>query len=259
MCTLAIRHETYSDYPLILITNRDEFHARPAVLPSVIVKRPAIFAPKDLEAGGTWFGINQWRLVVAITNIYDKSAGARNQKTTGVTRSRGLLTLDALHCKDFYEVKNLIRQRINQDNYRFFNLVVGSITGVMVFTYTGELKEFTLSNMTTTILNSPYVPKSVPSYDLTGYLGSDQNKRKWFHRATRFLSQHPDVCKHYGIFGTRSSQIVILGRQSGERAITKDTPQFWYSDGPPCKTEYVDFSSELQSIFENIYSSSPEA
>ncbi len=63
-----------SDYPLVVAANRDEFYHRPSTSPTAICSDPLIVAPRDLEAGGTWFGVNGKGLVAAITNIPDRNA-----------------------------------------------------------------------------------------------------------------------------------------------------------------------------------------
>jgi uncharacterized protein with NRDE domain len=59
MCVVALAHQIHPDWPLILIGNRDEFHARPAAPLAAWDDRSGIVAGRDLQAGGTWLGVHQ--------------------------------------------------------------------------------------------------------------------------------------------------------------------------------------------------------
>lgn len=57
-------------YPLILIGNRDEFHARPAAPISLWPDGSGIMAGRDIQAGGTWLGVHPASgRVVVVTNV----------------------------------------------------------------------------------------------------------------------------------------------------------------------------------------------
>ena len=74
----------------VVAANRDESLGRPAAPPAEV--EPGIVAGRDLEAGGTWLGVNRHGLFVAVTN---RGQPAR----TPESRSRGLLALEALRCR----------------------------------------------------------------------------------------------------------------------------------------------------------------
>ena len=76
---------------LVVAANRDEFYGRPSAPPSEI--EPGVVAGRDLVAGGTWLGMNRHGLFVAVTN---RNAPVR----TADARSRGLLALEALRCRE---------------------------------------------------------------------------------------------------------------------------------------------------------------
>jgi Transport and Golgi organisation 2 len=91
MCTLALVVPAPGG-TLQVGANRDESLSRPAAPPHRWDGREWL-APKDLEAGGTWLGINAQGLFVGVTN----RAGAPRQPGK---RSRGLLVTDALSAPD---------------------------------------------------------------------------------------------------------------------------------------------------------------
>lgn len=90
MCVLALLLDPGGPVPLIAAANRDESRARPSLPPGEI--EPGIFGGRDLAAGGTWLGVNDRGLFVAVTN-------RRAPAKTEASYSRGLLALEALRCR----------------------------------------------------------------------------------------------------------------------------------------------------------------
>jgi len=74
---------------LQVAANRDEFLGRPSLAPERWPGVPAVLAPKDAQAGGTWLGVNAHRLFVAVTNRHGAERDSR-------LASRGQLVADAL-------------------------------------------------------------------------------------------------------------------------------------------------------------------
>jgi uncharacterized protein with NRDE domain len=93
VCTLAIYFRTLGDFPWVVAANRDEHYDRPSAPPQLSRSRLKIVAGKDLRAGGTWLGVNEYGLVVGILN---RHLNAANGAPTSDTRSRGLLCQDLL-------------------------------------------------------------------------------------------------------------------------------------------------------------------
>jgi hypothetical protein len=91
MCTLVLVVPPPGGV-LQVAANRDEVLARPAAAPALSPDGRWL-APRDLEAGGTWLGVNSSGLFVGVTN---RHAGPRETRR----RSRGLLVLDALESTD---------------------------------------------------------------------------------------------------------------------------------------------------------------
>ncbi|WP_447764254.1 NRDE family protein [Sphingopyxis panaciterrae] len=90
MCVVALAHRVHPDWPLILIGNRDEFHARPAAPLAIWDDGSGIVAGRDLQAGGTWLGVHAPSgRVVVVTNV----RGALPDPTKD---SRGALVVDML-------------------------------------------------------------------------------------------------------------------------------------------------------------------
>ncbi len=91
MCSIVILRQSDSEWPIIIGANRDEMIERQSLPPGRHWdQQKHITAGKDVEAGGTWFGVNDYGLVAAVLNRMDTLGPLENK------RSRGELVLDAL-------------------------------------------------------------------------------------------------------------------------------------------------------------------
>lgn len=82
-----------SRFPLVIASNRDEFHARPTAALDAWTPLGAaapILAGRDLQAGGTWFGLNAAGRLALLTNIRDPA------RLRADAPSRGALVTDWL-------------------------------------------------------------------------------------------------------------------------------------------------------------------
>lgn len=114
MCLVALAVNAHPDFPLVLLGNRDEFHARPA-LPMHWWREPGILAGRDLTAGGTWLGVTAKGRFATITNYRDPD----QEKSP---RSRGELAVRALTTPRDAFLEHLER---NADQYGGYNLLWG--------------------------------------------------------------------------------------------------------------------------------------
>ena len=115
MCLIAFAWNAHPRWRLVLVGNRDEFHARP----SAALARwddGAVIAGRDLRAGGTWLGVTPAGRCAVVTNVRAPGAPAG-------TRSRGALARGYLTGADSAEVHGARLQREASD-YGPFNLVL---------------------------------------------------------------------------------------------------------------------------------------
>ena len=56
MCLAIFAQNVLPDWPLIVVANRDELHARPTEAARPWDEAPSLLAGRDLQAGGTWLG-----------------------------------------------------------------------------------------------------------------------------------------------------------------------------------------------------------
>lgn len=90
MCVVALARHVHPDWPLILVGNRDEFHARAAAPIAPWTDGSGIVAGRDLQAGGTWLGVHRPSgRVVVVTNV-------RGAAPDPAKESRGALVVDLL-------------------------------------------------------------------------------------------------------------------------------------------------------------------
>ncbi|MCC7198713.1 MAG: NRDE family protein [Gammaproteobacteria bacterium] len=74
MCLIAFAWRAHPRYPLLLVGNRDEFHARPTASLDWWSDAPDIAGGRDLAAGGTWLAISRNGRFGALTNFRDPAA-----------------------------------------------------------------------------------------------------------------------------------------------------------------------------------------
>ncbi len=69
MCLIAFAWRANPRWPLVLIANRDEFHARPSAPAAFLADAPDVFGGIDLRAGGGWLLVSKRRRLAAVTNV----------------------------------------------------------------------------------------------------------------------------------------------------------------------------------------------
>jgi len=93
MCVVAFAWNAHPRWRLVLAGNRDEFHARPTAPLARWDDAPTISGGRDLEAGGTWLGVDDAGRCALVTNVRDF-----RQSQEGA--SRGLLASDWLRGRE---------------------------------------------------------------------------------------------------------------------------------------------------------------
>lgn len=118
MCTVVILRRPGHEWPLLLATNRDEMAERPWQAPGRHwQEREYVVAGRDLLAGGTWLGLNDYGSVAAISNR-EGSLGPSPDK-----RTRGELVLEALDHGNARDAGRALAD-IDVHAYRPFNMVI---------------------------------------------------------------------------------------------------------------------------------------
>ena len=132
MCTLVLRREPAAAWPLLLGANRDELRGRPARPPGRHwPDRPHVRAGLDLEAGGTWLGLNDDGVVAAVLNRRG-TLGPEPGK-----RSRGELVLEALDHAEAHAAAQALRA-LDPSAWRPFNLIVADAVDAFWVRHAGD-------------------------------------------------------------------------------------------------------------------------
>lgn len=89
MCLIAFGWNAHPRWRLLLVGNRDEYHARPTTPLARWAAGSPLIGGRDLEAGGTWLGVTEDGRCCTVTNLRDPAL-----PQSGL--SRGLLPVDYL-------------------------------------------------------------------------------------------------------------------------------------------------------------------
>ncbi|MCX8036340.1 MAG: NRDE family protein, partial [Candidatus Sumerlaeia bacterium] len=157
MCLLLILRGVVPEWPLVVAANRDERYDRPGEPPRLLCAKPRVFGGCDSLAGGTWLAVNQWGMVVAVTNR------PRTGVPQGPLRSRGLLALDAARQKSPIAIADMLSSALAAHEYDGFNLFCSTLAESRVFYFDGTLREKPLHRgvfaLATGEANDPASPK----------------------------------------------------------------------------------------------------
>jgi hypothetical protein len=117
MCLLALFFRAVDDAPVVIGANRDEFYVRGGTPPRLLPGPPKVaVAGLDPVAGGTWLGVNEHGLVVAVTN-------RPKSQVPALPRSRGLLVRELLASFSAAAAANLATRELDGGGYAGCNLL----------------------------------------------------------------------------------------------------------------------------------------
>jgi uncharacterized protein with NRDE domain len=136
MCTVVLLRRPQAPWPLLLAANRDELRSRPWRPPARHwPDRPDVVAGLDVQAGGSWLGVNDDGVVAAVLNRVGSLGPAAGK------RSRGELVLEALdHADAAAAAKALVD--LDPDAYRPFNLLIADARDAFWLRHAGGLPRF---------------------------------------------------------------------------------------------------------------------
>jgi hypothetical protein len=228
---------------LQIAANRDEFLARPASPPHRWDGEPAVLAPRDEQAAGTWLGVNARRMFVGVTN---RHGIARDPART----SRGQLVADALRAGSVDALHRRL-SRLGPGEYNPFHLFYAEAGGGAGLTWSDGLRvQQRLLGLGLHVLTE----RSLGAGDEGGRVARAETvlggavgtvpTRAW----TDLLQIHgePDprdgTCIHAPAlgYGTRSSFLLQLAAQGPGRCA--------WTDGPPCTSPWLDGSALLREV-----------
>ena len=240
MCTLTLAWRAFGDAPVALAATRDEALDRPSEPPALRDGEVPYVAPRDAEAGGTWIGVSEGGLVVAVTNRWLDADREGD-------RSRGLLVRDCLTAASAEAAVRAVERELDERAYDGFNLVLADDRAAFLLTYDGGLVVTRLDPGVHVVGNVGGVVNGAERFAIPerrrefGEERADSARRiaaalvpepgetgaSWLDRASGVLADHDyGACLHGDEFGTRSFTRIRTG----------DDPAVAYADGPPCET-----------------------
>ncbi|MBL4685822.1 MAG: NRDE family protein [Nannocystaceae bacterium] len=241
MCSIVVASRVWAQWPLVVAANRDESLQRPSEGPTVrAVGDTTMLGPRDLQAGGSWLGLNAHGVFVGITNRF--APGLSGQTFPG---SRGQLVLDALSQATAGEAAARIDD-ISPGQQGPFHLITADRDGAALrWSDTTELTGGPLrpgfhilterSFDAAPTQREPHLAQSLEAFR------SDPlpPMADWVAQWRALLSRHDDqafegTCVHAPDrgYGTRSTTVLMLGADG--------RTHFFYADGPPCVTPLVE-------------------
>lgn len=236
MCLVLLALNSHPAYQLIVAANRDEFYDRPTAPADFWSDAPAVLGGRDLQAGGTWLGVDRRGRFAAVTNY------RQGERETPAPRSRGLLVSD-------YLTGNIgageYMGRVEQDAvlYNGFNLIAGDAAGLLYYSNReGRVRRLKpgLYGLSNHLLDTPW-PKVSATKSAFGALVRERDAEL----ATELFAlladrkRAPDgLLPATGIsqewerllssafvasdqYGTRSSTVILIGRDASIRFIER--------------------------------------
>jgi uncharacterized protein with NRDE domain len=242
MCLLALFFRAVPDAPLVIGANREEFYARGGEPPRILDGPCRAVAGLDPAAGGTWLGVNDSGVVVAVTNRPRSRAPAN-------PRSRGLLVRELLNCPSARVAEVLATAELDSNHYAGCNILCADNERVVVLQAGEWLRVRPLPPGLHVLSNHDVDDESDPRVGHALWWLA-QHQYDWAKECVTALK---DLCAQPGGHGTPAmcfrgpdrgtvcSTIIAL-RFSLARSI------YEHAQGSPDQTPYVDYSPLLHEL-----------
>ena len=226
MCLIFLAYEQHRDYRLVVAANRDEAYERPTTSAAYWTDYPHILAGRDLEAGGTWMGINTAGRFAALTNVRSPrpplpDPPSRGELTTGFLTTVG-------ECDPY-----LRRVEATAEVYNGFSLLLYDTQALHYFS-NFEAEGFRclppgLYGLSNHLLDTPWPKVEQGKYAIGEWLAtSGDDIEPLFHIMARKARARDEELPETGVdkdferalsalfiespgYGTRSTSIVVVG------------------------------------------------
>ncbi|MCL2744955.1 MAG: NRDE family protein [Planctomycetaceae bacterium] len=243
MGILAIQYQMLPDSPFLLALNREEYYTRPSLGPKIQSGRPRVVCGVDKKAGGTWAGVNQFGLFVAVINC-------PKRKLSDEPRSRGILCKELLQSRDAEEALQKAYVELSGGNYDGGNFFCADrFTGGVV--YGGDELEIEHLRPGFHVLSENRLnDRDDERQELVRRMMTLQridSAISFMAIASKTLSKKPDSTGKHGVivsestYGTVSSMLLSLTDKS-QRSMMQ------FVSGPPSEKPYEDVSALLRQV-----------
>ncbi len=241
MCLLALFYRVAEDAPVVVGANREEYYSRSGEPPRLLEGPLRAVAGVDPVAGGTWLGVNERGVLIAVTNRPKSNAPA-------LPRSRGLLARQLLALPTVAEAVERAAQELEQNRYAGCNLLCADTERAVVLHAGDWLRVRPLPPGLHILTNGDV---NDPGDARISYAAWRLGQRKYAVAqecldALRELCAYtgpdgPAICYRNENRGTVSSSLLALRGRLGPST-------FLHAQGPPDRTTYEDYSHLLLAL-----------
>ncbi len=244
MCILALYFQSTSDAPVLIAHNREDLYDRSTAPPRVHYGRPKVICPVNRKDGGTWIGVNQYGLVVAVIN--------RVKPSPEPSRTPSVYTLcrELLNCNSAQHALTTCCEKLRAGDYPPSHfLCVDRRQGALV-QYGEDLEVVFLHPglhlLTAGSLNDPRDPRQDFARRMMTLQRLD-SAVAFLAAASRVFSRKADPEGRRGLvitgneFGTVASSLLAITHRPSHAV-------FHYAPGPPSETPYEDYSAFLRQV-----------
>lgn len=248
MCLLAIHFRSFAEAPLAAAANREEFFSRASLPPRLLAASgaaPRVLCGVDALAGGTWLGVNEQGVFVAVTN-------RRKTNVPSAPRSRGQLCLDLLGCRSAEAAGRLAAAELSSGRYAGANFICADAETAEVIHAGDWLERRTLAPGLHLIANGDLDEQDDSRLALARELFSARPAAT----AAEFLAAAQQVCGHYLADSSPARPSIVL--RAADRGTVSSTlvslaadPRqavYRFAAGPPDRTPFADYSQLLRSL-----------
>jgi uncharacterized protein with NRDE domain len=243
MCLLAVFFRVLPGAPVLLAANREESLSRPTSPPARQAGQPPVICGLDLVAGGTWLGVNQHGLVVAVTN-------RPLPKPAGTPPSRGILCRRLLSLRTADDAAEECARQFETGGYAGANFVCLDSASGYIVSNSGQVVTGALSPGSHVLTNGELNDEADARIALVRRLLSAET----FSSVAEFLELAQRVCRR-GPDPQTGTSIVLRSQFYGTVSSTllglTDDPRqavYRYAPGAPDQTQYDDYSSLVRDM-----------
>lgn len=242
MCLIALFFRMVEDAGVVVGANREEHYARGGDPPSILEGPVRAVAGTDPVAGGTWLGVNEHGVLIAVTNR-PKSA------LPPQPRSRGLLARELLlECSSAAQAAERAASGLAAQGYAGCNLLCVDQQSAVAIEAGDWMRVRPLPPglhvLTARDVNDASDPRNRHAMTWLGrksYAAAEPIARALRELCAQPGNGTPAICMHGEKGGTVSSSIIVL-RSS------LDQCTYLHTQGPPDRTPYTDYSALLRQI-----------
>ncbi|MGQ9575130.1 MAG: NRDE family protein [Thermoguttaceae bacterium] len=243
MCILALQYKTARDAPILVAANREEFRDRPTQPPRIQSGRPRVICGIDRKAGGTWLGVNQYGLVVAVANRPKAVVPAE-------PRSRGLLCREMLNFDIATKAADYAARQLATGRYAGANYLCADARTALVVHGGEAIRTVELGPGLHVLSENDVDDLTDERQELVRRLLTLQRLDSavaFLAVASRTFSRKPDASGRRGVvlsgpdYGTVSSTLIALAKKTHNAV-------YLYAPGPPSECSYDDLSALLRQV-----------